>query len=58
MSEYANLFIARLVHVPGLDDQHYMGMFLHGLRDEIRLCIRCREAKDLFETIHLAREIE
>ncbi|KAH6793227.1 hypothetical protein C2S52_003704 [Perilla frutescens var. hirtella] len=52
MSEYVDLFISRLAHVPGLADIYCLGMFLHGLRDEIRLRIRAREAKDLFETFH------
>ncbi|KAH6810002.1 kinesin 3 [Perilla frutescens var. frutescens] len=58
VNDYVDLFISRLVHVPGLSDSYYLGMFLHGLRDEIRLQIRAKDAKDLFDTIHLAREIE
>ncbi|KAH6798946.1 hypothetical protein C2S51_035430 [Perilla frutescens var. frutescens] len=58
VNEYVDLFISRLVHVPGLADTYCLGMFLHRLKEEIRLRIRSRDTKDLFETFHLAREIE
>ncbi|KAK6152940.1 hypothetical protein DH2020_012579 [Rehmannia glutinosa] len=35
-----------------------LGLFLNGLREDIRVGIRSKDAADLFDTIHLAREIE
>ncbi|KAL6559408.1 hypothetical protein OROGR_004525 [Orobanche gracilis] len=58
VSEYAYLVTSRLVHIPGIADNYCLGMFLHGLKDEIRLRIHSRDAQDLFDTIHLACEIE
>ncbi|KAH6766901.1 hypothetical protein C2S52_017884, partial [Perilla frutescens var. hirtella] len=46
------------VALVAMEDIHCLGMFLHGLRDEIRLRIRSKDAKDLFDTIYLAREVE
>lgn len=58
VSEYADLFISRLIHVPKLAEDYCLGLFLHGLREDIRLRIRSKDATDLFDTMHLAREIE
>lgn len=44
--------------IPGIADQYCLRMFLNRLKDEIRLGIRSRDAQDLFNTIHLAHEIE
>lgn len=35
-----------------------MGLFLNGLKEEVRVRIRSRDKLDLFSTINLAREIE
>lgn len=58
VGEYATAFIARLVHVPGLAEFYYLGLFLNVLRDDILLKIRSRYARTLSETIHLAKEIK
>ncbi|KAK6137099.1 hypothetical protein DH2020_029159 [Rehmannia glutinosa] len=52
------VFISRSAHVHGLSDSHCLGIFLNGLRDDIRVRTRSNDAADLFDTIHLAREIE
>ncbi|KAK6141787.1 hypothetical protein DH2020_024462 [Rehmannia glutinosa] len=58
VDEYVDMFISRAAHVHGLSDSHSLGLFLNGLRNDIRIRIRSKDAADLFDTIHLTREIE
>ncbi|KAL8463532.1 hypothetical protein ACS0TY_034257 [Phlomoides rotata] len=41
-----------------LSPSHALGLFLHGLCDDIRLRIRSKDANDICQTMHLTREIE
>ncbi|KAK6163938.1 hypothetical protein DH2020_000802 [Rehmannia glutinosa] len=58
VDEYVDMFISRAAHVHGLSDSHSLSLFLNGLRNDIHIRIRSKDAVDLFDTIHLTREIE
>ncbi|KAL8548186.1 hypothetical protein ACS0TY_007492 [Phlomoides rotata] len=58
VDEYVDQFIARLLSVTNLDDSVALGMFLNGLKEEIRWKIRSKDLEDILTTMHLAREIE
>lgn len=58
VSNYAKQFIARDVHAPGLVGDYRLGVYLYGIKEEMRLWIRSQEAKTLYETIHVAKEVE
>ncbi|KAL8503204.1 hypothetical protein ACS0TY_022091 [Phlomoides rotata] len=58
VDEYCDEFIARLSSVPNLSDPVALGMFLNGLKDEIRGKIRSKDAEEIHSTMHLARELE
>ncbi|KAF2285197.1 hypothetical protein GH714_039003 [Hevea brasiliensis] len=58
VDEYIDVFVALTSQAEGLTDQQYLGFFLSGLREEIRVRIRSQDSIDLFCTMNLAREIE
>ncbi|KAL6495745.1 hypothetical protein OROGR_030308 [Orobanche gracilis] len=58
VNDYVNVFISKLAVVPLLSESDALGMFLHGLRKDIRVRIRSKDAVDISTTMHLARKIE
>ncbi|KAF2287440.1 hypothetical protein GH714_040459 [Hevea brasiliensis] len=58
VDEYIDVFVALASQVEGLTDQQYLGFFLSGLREEIRVRIHSQDSVNIFSIINLAREIE
>ncbi|KAF2289912.1 hypothetical protein GH714_039140 [Hevea brasiliensis] len=55
---YIDAFVALVSQIEGLSDQQYLGFFLSGLRDDIRVRIHSQDSTDIFRTMTLARELE
>lgn len=51
-------FFIRAAKVANITDSQYLGYFLNGLKEEIRVRIRSHDSTDLICTMTLTREIE
>ena len=58
IDEYSREFEMRAAQIKGLTYELYLGLFLNGLREKIRVQIFQKEATDVFQTMDLAREVE
>ncbi|KAL1199501.1 hypothetical protein V5N11_008721 [Cardamine amara subsp. amara] len=58
VDDFVNEFRARAAQIPNLDPQLQLGIFLNGLKEDIRVKIRPNEASDLRTAIRVARSIE
>ncbi|KAF2295632.1 hypothetical protein GH714_033407 [Hevea brasiliensis] len=55
---YIDAFVDLVSQIEGLSYQQYLGFFLSGLRDDIRVQIHSQDSTDIFCTMTLARELE
>lgn len=58
LMKYIEEFMARAAQVTGINDQHYVGYFLNGLKTEIRVQIHSHDTHDVNCTMTIAREVE
>lgn len=55
---YIDQFLICAAQVPHIFDPHYLGYFLNGLKEEIRVRIRSHDTTDVYGTMTIAREVE
>ena len=58
IEEYIREFETRAAQIQGLIDELYLGLFLNGLREDIRVQIYQKDAVDIFEITDLVLEVE
>ncbi|CAA0824338.1 Unknown protein [Striga hermonthica] len=58
VDEYIAEFEACVAQVTDLSDPHYLGQFLGGLREDIRIRIRDDPSMNMYAAIRLARQVE
>lgn len=58
LEDYVSRFIVRAAQVPNLDDKHYLGQFLVGLRPDIRMKFREDTITDVYAAVKWAGQIE
>ncbi|CAA0825193.1 Eukaryotic aspartyl protease family protein [Striga hermonthica] len=58
VDEYITEFEAYVAQVTDLSDPHYLGQFLGGLREDIRIRIRDDPSMNVYAAIRLARQVE
>lgn len=58
VDEFANTFRARVAQIPGLAPHIQLGLFLNGLKPEIRVRLRPNDVNDLRTSIRVARAVE
>lgn len=58
VDEFANTFRARVAQIPGLAPHIQLGLFLNGLKPEIRVRLRPNDVNDLRTAIRVARAVE
>ncbi|GER25948.1 arginine--tRNA ligase, partial [Striga asiatica] len=57
MDEYCNEFHVRAAHISGIPSHIQLGLFLNGLKEEIRVRFRPNDATDLRTAMRVARSI-